>query len=89
MRSRAVHFSNSAHLLDMFTEAGVRDFRFRMFTDRCVCTVTYIVSLLTVSLLVRPHSDHSITTRGANRELYEWMTSYLLEKWGKGGTRRT
>lgn len=30
-------------------------------------------------------SDHSIRTRGGNRELYEWMTSFLLEKWGKGG----
>ena len=30
-----VHFSNSAHLLDMLTKEKVRDFRFRMFTDRC------------------------------------------------------
>ena len=29
-----VHFSNSAHLLDMLTKEKVRDFRFRMFTDR-------------------------------------------------------
>jgi len=29
-----VHYANSAHLLDMFTRAGVRGFRFRMFTDR-------------------------------------------------------
>lgn len=29
-----VHFANSAHLLDMLTAAKVRDFRFRMFTDR-------------------------------------------------------
>lgn len=29
-----VHFANSAHLLDMLTEARVRDFIFRMFTDR-------------------------------------------------------
>jgi dipeptidyl aminopeptidase len=29
-----VHFANTAHLLDMFTEAQVRNFRFRMFTDR-------------------------------------------------------
>ncbi|EJD48202.1 hypothetical protein AURDEDRAFT_113055 [Auricularia subglabra TFB-10046 SS5] len=33
-------------------------------------------------------SDHSIVTRGANRELYEWMTDFLREKWGKGGSRR-
>ena len=31
-----VHYSNSAHLLDMFTQHKVRGFRFRMFTDRCV-----------------------------------------------------
>jgi dipeptidyl aminopeptidase B len=31
-----VHYANSAHLLDMFTAAQVRKFRFRMFTDRCV-----------------------------------------------------
>ncbi|KAF8643012.1 hypothetical protein AX16_009257 [Volvariella volvacea WC 439] len=29
-----VHYANSAHLLDMFTKAQVRNFRFRMFTDR-------------------------------------------------------
>ena len=29
-----VHFANSAHLLDMFTAAHIRRFRFRMFTDR-------------------------------------------------------
>lgn len=31
-----VHYANSAHLLDMFTKAQVRNFRFRMFTDRYV-----------------------------------------------------
>ncbi|KII86043.1 hypothetical protein PLICRDRAFT_44497 [Plicaturopsis crispa FD-325 SS-3] len=33
-------------------------------------------------------SDHSINRRGANREVYEYMTAFLLEKWGKGGKRR-
>ncbi|EGO22671.1 hypothetical protein SERLADRAFT_350525 [Serpula lacrymans var. lacrymans S7.9] len=33
-------------------------------------------------------SDHSINLRGANRELYEYMTLFLVEKWGKGGRRR-
>ncbi|KAF8638411.1 hypothetical protein AX17_002236 [Amanita inopinata Kibby_2008] len=61
-----VHFANSAHLLDMLTEAQVRSFRFRMFTD----------------------SDHSITRRGAQREVYEYMTRFLTERWGKGGRRR-
>ncbi|KAJ6485813.1 dipeptidyl aminopeptidase [Mycena sanguinolenta] len=61
-----VHFANSAHLLDMFTKAQVRNFRFRMFTD----------------------SDHGINRRGANREVYEYMTGFLLEKWGKGGRKR-
>jgi dipeptidyl aminopeptidase len=34
-----VHFANTAHLLDMFTAAQVRNFRVRFFTDRSVCTV--------------------------------------------------
>ena len=33
-------------------------------------------------------SDHGIGRRGAYRELHEFMTAFLLEKWGKGGTRR-
>ena len=33
-----VHYANSAHLLDMLTREQVRGFRFRMFTDRCVCS---------------------------------------------------
>ena len=33
-------------------------------------------------------SDHSISRRGAYRELHEFMTDFLLEKWGMGGTRR-
>lgn len=61
-----VHYANSAHLLDMFTKAQVRRFRFRMFTD----------------------SDHSISRRGAQREIYEYLTGFLVEKWGKGGRRR-
>ncbi|KAI6006661.1 dipeptidyl aminopeptidase [Pisolithus orientalis] len=61
-----VHFANSAHLLDMLTNAQIRNFKFRMFTD----------------------SDHSINMRGANREVYEYMTLFLLEKWGRGGHRR-
>ncbi|KAJ7158261.1 dipeptidyl aminopeptidase [Mycena crocata] len=61
-----VHFANSAHLLDMFTQARIRNFRFRMFTD----------------------SEHDIKRRGANREVYEYMTSFLVEKWGQGGQKR-
>lgn len=37
------------------------------------------------SMRVFTDSDHSINTRGANRELYEWMTEHLLKSWGKGG----
>jgi hypothetical protein len=39
-------------------------------------------------LTAREISDHSIGRRGANRELYEFMTDFLVEKWGKGGRRR-
>ncbi|KAJ3558705.1 hypothetical protein NM688_g763 [Phlebia brevispora] len=33
-------------------------------------------------------SDHSIYRRGANREVYEYMTGFLAEKWGKGPRQR-
>lgn len=61
-----VHYQNSAHLLDMFTAAKIRNYRFRMFTD----------------------SDHSIARRGANREIYQYLTDFLVEKWGKAGRTR-
>ncbi|KAH9832495.1 dipeptidyl aminopeptidase [Rhodofomes roseus] len=34
-------------------------------------------------------SDHSMYKRDANRELYEFMTRFLFERWGKGGKRRS
>ncbi|KAF9037893.1 dipeptidyl aminopeptidase [Hymenopellis radicata] len=33
-------------------------------------------------------SDHGISRRGAKQEIYEFLTSFLIEKWGKGGRRR-
>ncbi|KAG8733815.1 hypothetical protein FRC11_001977 [Ceratobasidium sp. 423] len=33
-------------------------------------------------------SDHSIRERGAYRELHEWMTEFLTEKWGAGPRQR-
>ncbi|GJE93852.1 dipeptidyl aminopeptidase [Phanerochaete sordida] len=33
-------------------------------------------------------SDHSIYKRGANREVYEFMHNFLVEKWGKGPRQR-
>ncbi|KAI0339697.1 dipeptidyl aminopeptidase [Trametopsis cervina] len=33
-------------------------------------------------------SDHSIFRRGANREVYEYMLTFLVEKWGKGARQR-
>src|SRR5262245_59362860 len=75
-----VHYANSAHLLDMFTRVKVRNFRFRMFTDRLVlCILSFVAWLHDLC------SDHGISRRGAKRELFEWMTEFLLEKWGKGG----
>lgn len=74
----------------------MRDFRFRMFTDRYVPRIfllsrgsNLLVTSVDPAFISSSYSDHSISTRGANRELYEWMTAYLVEKWGKGGSRRT
>lgn len=33
-------------------------------------------------------SAHSMSRRGAYRELYEYLTAFLIEKWGKGPRRR-
>ncbi|KDN43364.1 hypothetical protein RSAG8_06148, partial [Rhizoctonia solani AG-8 WAC10335] len=33
-------------------------------------------------------SDHGIRERGAYRELHEWMTEFLMEKWGTGPRQR-
>ena len=33
-------------------------------------------------------SSHSISTRGAYRELHEFMTRFLVYNWGSGGKRR-
>lgn len=35
-----------------------------------------------------PDSTHAISTRGAYRELHEWMTEFLKMQWGAGGKRR-
>ena len=84
-----VHYANSAHLLDMFTKAQIRKFRFRMFTDRQVAC--WLPSYLPSGLpawLTSSASDHSINTRGAQPEVYEFLTDFLIEKWGKGGRQR-
>lgn len=86
-----VHFANSAHLLDMFTKAHIRSYQFRMFTDRYVRTrwraAQGLVMWIRTDVSVLP-SDHSIVRRGAYRELVEYMTNFLIERWGKGGRRR-
>jgi len=61
-----VHFANTAHLIDMFTQHGIRGYQFRMYTD----------------------SAHSISTRGANRQVYEFLTSFLIDHWGEDGRQR-
>ena len=37
-----------------------------------------------VVLFFCPCSDHSMSGKGAYREVYEFMTAFLEEKWGKG-----
>ena len=47
-----VHFANSAHLLDMFTSNQIRKFRFRMFTDRYVCSGYALMTCLTLYVVI-------------------------------------
>jgi dipeptidyl aminopeptidase len=91
-----VHYMNSASLLDKFTQEKVRGFRFRMFTDRCVPLSLFLHFSLPLSFSLEEtqgeiradDSHHSMDIRGAYRELYEMMTEFLDEKWGRGGTVR-
>jgi dipeptidyl aminopeptidase len=71
-----VHFANSAALLDRLTSAGVRGFR-------CVPSRRRRCSgrMSDCRFRMFTDSDHSISTRGAYRELYEEMTAFLREKW--------
>ena len=48
-----VHFANSAHLLDMLTKAQIRNFRFRMFTDRGAIGSSYLVNGVDVCLSIQ------------------------------------
>ena len=56
-----------------------------MFTDRCVQSIPLEY---TSEHMLGANSDHGIQKRGANREVYEFMTSFLIEKWGKGWNRK-
>jgi hypothetical protein len=104
--------------------AHVRNFRFRMFTDRCGAFVLHFLPSVCLSstclrfisssffapygsttlgftpfapFIIHPlsvnanllsfYSDHSISKRGGYRELHEYMTNFLIEKWGKGGRK--
>jgi len=44
------------------------------FSPELVCTVLGLIVAL---------SDHSISRRGANREVYQFMEDFLVEKWGR------
>lgn len=55
--------------------------------------MSVLISALSTSVLreyklMRRHSNHNMDKRGAYQELYQWMTAFLDEKWGRGGTVR-
>jgi hypothetical protein len=47
-----VHYANSAHLLDMLTREKVRNYRFRMFTDRYFAAFIPTFLILTIELFI-------------------------------------
>lgn len=54
-----VHFANTASLIDKLTQAKIRGWWFRMFTD----------------------ADHSMSRGGDYREVFEWLSLFLEDKW--------
>ena len=66
-----VHFSNSAHLLDMLTREKVRNFRFRMFTDRYV-VILYLDILLTPHVVIIAYTGGVHSGRFMSTLLHFW-----------------
>jgi len=93
--SFAVHFANSASLIEKLTLAKVRRFQMRVYTDsnhgmnKVRFSSTFArLSIRFVSLTRRELPSFPPFQYGAYRELHEAMTAFLLEKWGVGGKRR-
>lgn len=77
-----VHYANSAHLLDMLTQAQVRGFRFRMFTDRSV-----IPSALRYPCKELTLSHRTATTRYTSAARTGRCTSSCTISWSRSGAR--
>ena len=67
-----VHFSNSAHLLDMFTSNHIRKFRFRMFTDRCAAGYIFMTYLLNFSEVIIASTAGARSGRSMSILLHFW-----------------
>ncbi|KAL9939987.1 hypothetical protein V8E36_000692 [Tilletia maclaganii] len=84
----AVHVSDGFQHADFFLASGSAD-------DNVHPTNIYhLLDSLTAAKIRRyefrhfTDSDHSISTRGAFRELHEFMTAFLVKRWGAGGKRK-
>lgn len=62
--------------------------RFEPLDSECSRTGASLLVHLKLGSDYRVISDHGIYRRGANREVYEYMTGFLVEKWGKGPRQR-
>ncbi|KAK0550946.1 Dipeptidyl peptidase 4 [Tilletia horrida] len=86
--SAAVHIGDGFRHADYFLASGSAD-------DNVHPTNIYhLLDQLTAERIHRyefrhfEDSDHSISTRGAFRELHEFMTAFLQRRWGAGGRRK-
>ncbi|KAK0521815.1 Dipeptidyl peptidase 4 [Tilletia horrida] len=86
--SSAVHVSDGFRHADFFLASGSAD-------DNVHPTNIYhLLDTLTAAQIRRyefrhfTDSDHGISTRGAYRELHEFMTAFLQKRWGAGGKRK-
>ncbi|KAE8225690.1 hypothetical protein CF326_g7826 [Tilletia indica] len=86
--SSAVHITDGFRHTDFFLASGSAD-------DNVHPTNIYhLLDSLTAAKIRRyefrhfADSDHGISTRGAYRELHEFMTAFLQRRWGAGGRRK-
>jgi len=79
-----VHYANSAHLLDMFVKGKVRNFRFRMFTDRLAGLVCCTHRMLIGFLIQRPQHKPKRSTAGDLR-VSNWVPCREMGQGGQAG----
>lgn len=84
----AVHISSSFHNTPFLLAQGSGDDNVHFENSAHLLDLLTQEQVRNFRFRMFTDSDHSIQMRGGYRELHEWMTAFLREKWGAGGRRK-